>query len=187
VTPEPTTRGSPAVIDRVSAAHPADRGQAFYTAGLPGIRGAAAGLIVERGRVLLVERTYGHPWPWVLPGGILEAGESPLAACRRELREELGLAARIHGLAVLDWVPGHARQTPALHWVFTASLPEGERIRLHTQELASHRWIDPADIGDYLPLHAARRIRTALTAAERDTIYYLEHSRPLLPETVDVR
>ncbi len=32
---------------------------------------------------------------WELPGGRLEAGEDPVAACVREIDEELGLAARV--------------------------------------------------------------------------------------------
>ncbi len=32
---------------------------------------------------------------WELPGGRLEAGEDPVAACLREIDEELGLAARV--------------------------------------------------------------------------------------------
>jgi 8-oxo-dGTP diphosphatase len=49
-------------------------------------------LIMERGRILLVERG-GEPlkgW-WSLPGGCVEPGESLEAAVRREVLEETGL------------------------------------------------------------------------------------------------
>ena len=47
-------------------------------------------LITDGDRVLLVRHTYGTRW-WDLPGGGIRAGESPLAAARREMEEELGL------------------------------------------------------------------------------------------------
>ena len=42
----------------------------------------------DQGRVLLVHPTYKDTWD--IPGGYVERGESPAAACRRELKEELG-------------------------------------------------------------------------------------------------
>ena len=41
------------------------------------------------GRVLLVHPTYKPGWD--VPGGVVEDGESPAQACRREIAEELGL------------------------------------------------------------------------------------------------
>jgi ADP-ribose pyrophosphatase YjhB (NUDIX family) len=51
----------------------------------------AAGVVIRDadGRVLMVEPTYKDAWE--IPGGVVEADESPRAACRRELHEELGL------------------------------------------------------------------------------------------------
>jgi 8-oxo-dGTP diphosphatase len=50
--------------------------------------------IIEReGRLLVCERPAGkrHGGLWEFPGGKLEEGETPLAAARRELGEELGM------------------------------------------------------------------------------------------------
>ncbi|MBX6722278.1 MAG: NUDIX hydrolase, partial [Dactylosporangium sp.] len=44
-------------------------------------------------RVLLVRPTY-KPY-WDIPGGYVQPGESPLAACKREIRASLGNPALI--------------------------------------------------------------------------------------------
>ena len=53
------------------------------------------------GRVLLircvVQRADGELVFWLTPGGEIEAGETPLEAARRELREELGLEVNVVG------------------------------------------------------------------------------------------
>ncbi|MEJ5945017.1 NUDIX domain-containing protein [Pseudokineococcus basanitobsidens] len=52
------------------------------------------------GRVLLVHRSPGrsfYPGVWDLPGGHVEPGEDPCAALARELAEELGVDAEVHG------------------------------------------------------------------------------------------
>ncbi|HZU83359.1 MAG TPA: (deoxy)nucleoside triphosphate pyrophosphohydrolase [Polyangiaceae bacterium] len=56
---------------------------------------AAAGVIVERGRVLLTRRKAGThlAGAWEFPGGKVHDGEDPREALRRELREELGIDA----------------------------------------------------------------------------------------------
>ena len=54
--------------------------------------------ILERGGEVLACRRRGdqdHPGKWEFPGGKVEPGESPEQALARELREELGIEARI--------------------------------------------------------------------------------------------
>lgn len=156
--------------------------QQFY-ARLPATRGAAGALILSpRGEVLLVERTYKPDQPWGIPGGIIEHGESPLAACRRELAEELGVKATVEHLAAVDWVPPSGERTAALQWLFTARLPEAAELRLPPDELSSWAWVAPERLGDLLPAHVARRTTAALAALEAGTTVYLEHGHPALED-----
>jgi 8-oxo-dGTP diphosphatase len=57
----------------------------------------AALILREPGEVLICQRTKHQPMPlkWEFPGGKIERGESPWEALKRELDEELGIAAKI--------------------------------------------------------------------------------------------
>lgn len=56
-----------------------------------------AALIWQEGKILICQRTRHQPMPlkWEFPGGKIEEGEQPRDALRRELDEELGIAADI--------------------------------------------------------------------------------------------
>jgi len=77
-------------------------------------------VIVERGRVLLVQR--GHEpskGKWSLPGGILELGESLAEGVAREVLEETGLT--VEALELVELIDRIHRE----------SGPTGERVRYH--------------------------------------------------------
>jgi len=71
----------------------------------------AAGALIRdaASAVLLVDPVYKPQWE--VPGGAVDAGESPLAACRRELAEEIGLDRPVGRVLTVDWIP--ARPGPA--------------------------------------------------------------------------
>ena len=52
---------------------------------------AGALIFNHDGQVLLLKHRFRAGSGWGLPGGFLEAGEQPIDALRRELREELGI------------------------------------------------------------------------------------------------
>ncbi|WP_310243158.1 NUDIX hydrolase [Promicromonospora iranensis] len=71
----------------------------------------SAGVLLydDAGRVVLVEPSYKPTWD--IPGGVVDAGESPWHAAARELSEELGIVRRHMRLLVVDHVPGSGRAT----------------------------------------------------------------------------
>lgn len=75
-----------------------------YEAKMARPRMAAGALFFdEQGRVMLLEPTCKEYRD--IPGGYVDAGESPLQACVREVREELGITPGIGRLLAVDWAP----------------------------------------------------------------------------------
>src|SRR5687767_8467830 len=60
----------------------------------------------EQDNVLLVKPTYKDGWD--VPGGYVEPGETPVEACEREIKEELGLETSLRRLLVVDWAPSES-------------------------------------------------------------------------------
>ena len=60
----------------------------------------------------------GEPRRWQLPKGLVEPGEEPVAAARREVREETGLEAEV--VAPIDRID---------YWYLAAH--DGRRVRIH--------------------------------------------------------
>lgn len=98
----------------------------------------AAAIIVRDGRILAAQRSHGMKDGWELPGGKLEPGESAEDACRREIREELGIE-----LGVL-WPFSTVRHDyPELSItmdVFCAPVPAETELQMLDHEAL--RWLD---------------------------------------------
>lgn len=137
----------------------------------------AAGVLLRdgAGRVLLVQPAYKDYWE--LPGGAVEAGESPYDAAVRELSEELGIVLAPGRLLVVDWVPPVADRTEGVIVVYDGGIVEPgfqARIRLGTSELRSWAWSSLPEADARLSPLLARRVRAAVQAAEDGETTYLE-------------
>jgi ADP-ribose pyrophosphatase YjhB (NUDIX family) len=126
-------------------------------------------------RVMLVRPTYKPGWD--IPGGYVEAGESPLAACQREIREELGIVVALGPLLVVDWAP-HPSEGDKVLYVFDGGVlrPEDlDRIQLAPDELAEYAYRAEDELSALLPERLVRRVRSAINARRNRRTLYLEH------------
>lgn len=136
---------------------------------------AGALFVDEYDRVLLVEPTYKSYWD--VPGGYVEPGESPLAACIREVREELGITPPIGPLLVVDWAPAE-KEGDKLLFIFAGGVLSADQlaaIRLQADELRSYEFRDLAGADAILIPRLARRLAVALDAYRTGQTRYIEH------------
>ncbi|MCK7627775.1 NUDIX hydrolase [Streptomyces sp. RS10V-4] len=129
----------------------------------------------DQDQVLLVKPSYKPKWE--IPGGYVERAESPLAACRREVQEELGITPAIGPLLVIDWAPSEAEGDKVLY-VFDGGQLHAEElagIRLAPDELLAAEFHPTEKLDDLLIPRLARRVKAAITARAQTLTVYLEH------------
>jgi 8-oxo-dGTP diphosphatase len=151
-----------------------------YLASLARKRMAAAALCRDQeGRVLLVDPVYRDTWD--LPGGAVEAEESPQAACRREVAEEVGLDRPVGRVLALDWVPSRPERPEGLIVVYDGDVLSAEDIDtivVQDGELAGYAFADPDQVAARVTPLVADRITACLDALAAGTVASLEGGRP---------
>jgi 8-oxo-dGTP diphosphatase len=151
-----------------------------YVASLARKRMAAGALFRdEEGRVLLVDPVYRNTWD--LPGGAVEAEESPQAACRREVAEELGLDRPAGRVLAVDWVPSRPGRPEGLVVVYdggTLTPAEIAAIAVPASELAGFAFVPPSEVAARVTPLVGSRISASLGAAATGLVLSLEAGRP---------
>lgn len=126
----------------------------------------AVGVISDgEGRVLIAQRPENAMLGglWEFPGGKVEPGETVADACRRELREELGVEVEVGApIARIDHAYSHFKIT--LH-AFHGRILGGMPVHHAAQPL---RWVAVEDLGGYAFPRANRRLIEALAERERN-------------------
>jgi 8-oxo-dGTP diphosphatase len=145
---------------------------------LPTIPASAGALVRDRkGRLLILKPTY--KGGWTIPGGVVEIGESPWAACRRETREECGLDVTAGRLACVDFLHPRPGRPGGMRFLFDCGAFDDAvlaTVVLQPVEIAESRVL-PLDTA--LPLLSGpvrRRVRAACESAQTR---YLEDGRPV--------
>lgn len=144
----------------------------------------AAGVLFldEKDQVLLVVPSYKDFLD--LPGGYVEPGESPSAAAKREVREELAIEPPIGRLLVADWRHDSADGGGGekLLLVFDGGYLTADyldAITVDGEEVIDYRWCSAADLDSVTIPRLATRIQHAVAAHHDGTTRYLEEGDPI--------
>ena len=145
---------------------------------LPAIPASAGAMIFDpAGRLLILKPIYKSGW--TIPGGVMEVGETPWAACQREVREECGLTVENGRLACVDFRPPHHGQPGGLRFLFDCgALPEESLAALVLQlgEISKYRIESLPAALDRLRKPIRRRVTAAIRSGG---LCYLENGRPV--------
>lgn len=135
-----------------------------FIAGLPTRRMASAAVIRdEQNRLLAVKPNYKDGW--TLPGGTVEAHESPRLGCFREVLEEVGLDLEPGRLLVIVHALKMGGWGDSANYLYDGGVISSEtEIHLQEAELTEYRWVEQADFASYFGEATAVRLSAAYTA-----------------------
>jgi 8-oxo-dGTP diphosphatase len=122
------------------------------------VRVVVAAVIEREDRRILIGQRRRHdtsPLKWEFPGGKVEEGETPEAALKRELREELGVTLKKYAeIARVTYKYAETSEQLEIRF-FAAEIAEGAILAKPFEQIA---WVLPKELGEYNFLAANSRL-----------------------------
>jgi len=149
---------------------------------------SAVAAVIEdpAGRVLLCQQSQGHQL-WVLPGGKIRNGESPVHAAIRDIQEEAGTTVEIIDLVGLYRLTGDAcgdDLPDVLVHVFRARLRGGEATVNAPGKISRLSWHEPGSLPEPMSPTARTALKDAFAGRSGVLAEVLRDAEPELPEAV---
>lgn len=111
--------------------------------------GAKVVIKSAEGTVLLVKPTYKPTWQ--LPGGVVEAGESPEMAVVREVYEEIGLVCDQAHLRLVDIIFRPDEDVILVLYELNMPIDVASEMKLQDSELERFEWVPVNRVAERLP------------------------------------
>jgi 8-oxo-dGTP diphosphatase len=134
----------------------------------------------QAGQVLLVDPVYRDTWD--VPGGVVDAEESPHAACRREVAEEIGLERPLGRVLAVDWVPSKPDYPEGVVVIYDGGVlgaSEIAAIKVPGEELEGFAFVPPGEVAARVRPIVARRIQACLNVLDTGEVAALDDGRPV--------
>jgi|SRR3989338_9389050 len=156
-----------------------------YLDNLPKKHMSAGALFFDgKGKILIVKPTYKNDW--TIPGGVIDADESPRAACVREVKEEVNLDITDLVLLCVDYAASETLEylgkkvlkPEAMHFLFYGGILSDDQvsnIRIPEDELSEYRFVQIDEALALLSKRLAGKLPKCLEAMKKGAIYYLEN------------
>ncbi|QDK38537.1 NUDIX hydrolase [Bdellovibrio sp. NC01] len=138
-----------------------------YYDSLPRKRIGTGALIFYKNQILVVQPTYNPSW--LLPGGTVEAEESPLEGLHREMKTQLNLKIEPTRLIAVDYIHNRDVKGEYVQFLFeTKELNElqAQGIKLASEELKDYKFVDIEQAIGMLTASAAKRLESALISLQ---------------------
>ena len=146
-----------------------------YLKNLPKKRtGAGCLLFGNQGKILILKPTYKEHW--LLPGGVVEANESPRQACIREVKEETDIDCQPSRLLCIDYVSDRISDMESIQFVFLGGIINDKAvINLPKKEISAYRFLRLEPAISKLGVNSRRRLKSCLPYLNSQTTVYLEN------------
>jgi ADP-ribose pyrophosphatase YjhB (NUDIX family) len=160
-------------------ARPAFRDDKEYYESLPGKRVSTCVLLFYKNQPLLVQPTYSSGW--ILPGGTVEAEESPMEGLMREVRENLGINITPTHVLAIDYISNKDVKGEYLSFLFGAidlNENQAQNIMVSMKDIKDFKFVDIDVAYSMLVPAISRRLASALKAvSENYVMVYLEDGK----------
>ncbi len=143
-------------------------------------RCSAGGLIWDQdGKIAVVRTSYRDGW--MIPGGVVEAGETPAEALVREAAEEIGAAPVVRSMVCVDILPPDNGFSESVHFLFDCHPlddPALDRLRIDGREILEMRFVLPQEALGMLYPTVSRRLAHVFRGASG----YFEAGTPVVDQ-----
>ena len=143
------------------------------------IMGAGALFFNEDKQLLIVKPTYQDGWS--IPGGVVDENESPLEACIREVKEEIGLDVEIKKFLCVHYLSATSDRPENVQFLFYGGVltpKEIEKIILQPDELSEYKFLEVNEALALFREVASKRFAEAVKSISNNTTsLYLEDFR----------